>query len=257
MLWWLLWGLLTLLAVAFSFPFRGGAHRRMASFTEFDDHDLDEVEQIRQANSILNIQEKLPDVLPLEYKKGGDDADATTFSLHYCSTVALNPKQTLQIFKIFETNMKEHYEATWGWNRNDKMKELFHPASRFIVASSAPATGIDQVDAATIVGFTIYRFDWDDEDEPEHPVVYCYELQVDASYRGFGLGRLFTSLIVAIADKLKMWKVMLTCFKRNTAAMEFYKHAGFGIDSNSPSLFGNVAEEEFDYEILSNRPALK
>jgi GNAT superfamily N-acetyltransferase len=256
MLRWLLWGLLTLLAVAFSFPLRRGVlSSKMSSFKEYD--DMDEVEQIRQANAIMNIQEKLPDVLPLEYRKGGSDEDATTFSLHYCSTVALNPKQTLQIFRIFETNMKEHYEATWGWNRNDKMKELFHPASRFIVASSAPATGIDQVDAATIVGFTIYRFDWDDEDEPEHPVVFCYELQVDASHRGYGLGRLFTSLIVAIADKLKMWKVMLTCFKRNTAAMDFYKHAGFGIDSNSPSLFGSVAEEDFDYEILSNRPALK
>ena len=40
---------------------------------------------------------------------------------------------------------------------------------------------------------------------------------------------------------------MLTCFKENIRALEFYKRFGFIIDENSPSCGGiNV-----DYEILS------
>jgi hypothetical protein len=46
---------------------------------------------------------------------------------------------------------------------------------------------------------------------------------------------------------------MLTCFKENTVALQFYQSLGYGIDLNSPSLVGVMV----DYEILSRRVSQK
>jgi len=228
-----------------------GTWKKMADFSELQG---DEVELLSEANIVQNLQEHLPELLPSTF-----DSKGRSFHLNYCTAAMLTPRLTLKMFQIFETNMKEHYEATWGWNRNEKMKELFHPASRFIIATKSsseedPNKQLASVDPSDVVAFTIYRFDWDDDDEPEHPVLYCYELHVDATSQKLGLGHLLMSLLVAAADKLKMWKVMLTCFKRNEAAMSFYRQCGFLVDSNSPSSCGH---DEEDYEILSNKPLLK
>jgi len=40
---------------------------------------------------------------------------------------------------------------------------------------------------------------------------------------------------------------MLTCFKENTLAMNFYFRAGYSIDSNSPSML----QMNVPYDILS------
>ena len=229
--------------------------------SSFGVDDLDEVEVIRAANAVVNMADALPD-LPRECPGA---AAGGPFRLTYCTSSSLPPKLTLRLFHIFESNMKAIYEQTWGWDRNVKMKELFHPASRFIIVSKTEhGQGLEQgqgqretvqsLQAENIVAFTMYRFDWDDEDEPEHPVLYCYELQVAPDSRGHGFGRFLMSLLVTIADKLRMWKVMLTCLKHNAPAMAFYLHCGFGIDANSPSSFGHAEEE---YEILSNKPLIK
>ena len=58
-------------------------------------------------------------------------------------------------------------------------------------------------------------------------------------------------MLTKISEHWSMWKVLLTCFKNNIPAMEFYHKIGFGIDANSPSSFGHNNEV---YEMLSNKP---
>lgn len=220
--------------------------------------DVDEVERIRMANAITNIHAVLP-ALPASYRPAPSTSTSSrnTFQVSYCATSALTPKQTLKLFEIFESNMKVHYEETWGWNKNERFKEIFDPASRFIIVSSSATMdgendappSVKDVDPATIAGYCTYRFCWDDDDEPEHPVMYVYELQVHSAHRGLGIGRRLTETTVQIGQALRMWKVMLTCFKRNEQALRFYLQSGFSIDANSPSAFGNNDE---DYEILSH-----
>jgi len=96
----------------------------------------------------------------------------------------------------------------------------------------------------------MFRFTWDDEDEPEFPVLFCYELQVDEKYRGSGIGARLMDIEKKIAASRNMWKVMLTCFKVNRRALHFYEKIGFGVDVNSPSSHGH----DTDYEILSDKP---
>lgn len=74
---------------------------------------------------------------------------------------------------------------------------------------------------------------------------------VSPSHYLFSISPQLMDLLIRISKHWKMWKVLLTCFKNNQQAMDFYHKIGFGIDSNSPSSCGYNNE---DYEILSNVP---
>ena len=58
-------------------------------------------------------------------------------------------------------------------------------------------------------------------------------------------------ILLQMASHWRLWKIILTCFKRNQQAMNFYLKQGFGIDKNSPSLWDCPDEL---YEILSKKP---
>ena len=102
-------------------------------------------------------------------------------------------------YKIFEDNMKTLYEENWGWKEIDKKKELFFRDSRFICVYKAPkaeensTNDISSKDFSSndsnLVAFVMFRFEWDDEDEPEHPVLFCYEIQVTEAHRTQKIGR--------------------------------------------------------------------
>ena len=156
----------------------------------------------------------------------------------------LTIKQKELIFNLFEKNMKEMYEKTWGWNKDDKMKELFSSTSKFLIILNKN----NEIEEE-IIAFSMFRFEWDDEDEPEYPVLYCYELQISHSYQGKGIGKHIMELLNQFQKSCQMKKVMLTCFKINSSAMNFYLKNGFYIDEYSPSKFGDV---NCHYEILSN-----
>lgn len=59
-----------------------------------------------------------------------------------------------------------------------------------------------------LLAFSMFKFTWDDEDEPEFPVLFCYELQVEERYRGCGLGARLMDIEKQIANMRNMWKVM-------------------------------------------------
>ncbi len=105
-----------------------------------------------------------------------------------------------------------------------------------------------------IVAFVMFRFEWDDEEEPEHLVLFCYELQVSSTCHKRGLGKNMMKMLQTIAEKCRFWKTMLTCFKINDDAMRFYRRIGFDVDVNSPSRCGHADEP---YEILSDKPKLR
>lgn len=167
------------------------------------------------------------------------------------------------IFRILEENMKTWYEKTWGWKETEKKKEIFNPNSRFLCLYESLESDNAQNDVSSssgnianrsLIAFAMFRFEWDDEDEPEHPVLFCYEVQIRQDHQGLKIGRFLMDQLLKISNHWKMWKVLLTCFKINKPAMDFYFKLGFGIDANSPSSCGY---DEEVYEILSNRPRKK
>ena len=94
------------------------------------------------------------------------------------------------MLQILESNMKAIYEKTWGWNLQSKSNELFSNTSKFIICR--------EIGSNEIMGYCVYKFEWDDMDEPEFSVLFCYELQIDIKFARLGLGKMMMSMLIKI-----------------------------------------------------------
>jgi GNAT superfamily N-acetyltransferase len=199
--------------------------------------DMDDEECLLQANAVQIV------VAPFEFL---DKAGAPTgYQIRSINSSAVTMVQRNAMFALLKGNMQDIYNAcSWGWEEKKRFADVSHVNSRFL-AVYRPETP-DVIEA-----FCMFRFDWDDDDEPEYAVLYVYELQVSEALRGRGVGWQLMQICTALQAQYHMKKTMLTCFKHNAAALGFYKTIGFGIDFNSPTCHGRTDAE---YEILSNRP---
>eukprot|EP01038_Epipyxis_sp_PR26KG_P005356 gene5356-7430_t len=220
-----------------------------------ENKELDEEEIIEFANNIpdlllyCELQSKLAPIITIKEK---DSVDLLDISYSPCFSLSVERRE--QIFNLFESTMKPLYISSgWGYDKKKKLSELFHHTSKFLLLTNP----IDD----SLVGHCMFRFEWDDEDEPTHPVLYLYECQINPNYHKQKLGNQLMNYIIEISEKLHLWKVMLTCFKENHDAMSFYHKIGFGVDIYSPSrCMGYESSDGRDdvcYEILSNKPNLK
>ena len=75
--------------------------------------------------------------------------------------------------------LQDLYETAWGWDDLKKQKELTSAHARYIVAFSRSSAEHQPV------AFTHFRF----EAEGNMPVLYVYEIQVEAHAQRKGLGR--------------------------------------------------------------------
>ncbi|XP_029052551.1 N-alpha-acetyltransferase 40 isoform X1 [Osmia bicornis bicornis] len=137
------------------------------------------------------------------------------------------------IFDIMERNMKSLYEqCDWGWDPIAKQKELTEPAAWYLIASSNNV----------YLGFSHFRFDTDNREE----VLYCYEIQLESVIRRKGLGHFMMSALESMALENKMRKVVLTVFKHNPSAVQFFYSLGYKLDKTSLPI-----SDEAHYIILS------
>lgn len=139
------------------------------------------------------------------------------------------------MMNLLEQNMAALYAACeWGWDLEEKRKEMSNKASRFIVAYS---------EQDKPVAFTHFRFDMDHNVS----VVYCYELQVDPVAQKQGLAKHIMRILESLCRQHNMSKVVLTVFKNNEKACNFFASQGYELDASSPQNFG----VEAFYSILS------
>ena len=59
------------------------------------------------------------------------------------------------------------------------------------------------------------------------PVLYIFEIEVEEIARGRGIGRTLMKCAHEIGISLELYKIMLTVFKSNIAALEFYLKLGY------------------------------
>ncbi|XP_011068219.1 PREDICTED: N-alpha-acetyltransferase 40 isoform X5 [Acromyrmex echinatior] len=75
----------------------------------------------------------------------------------------------------------------------------------------------------------------------------CYELQLEPSTRRKGLGRFMMSTLESMAYHNQMTKVVLTVFKHNSSAIQFFYALGYKLDNSYPPV------SDLDYIILSKQ----
>ena len=176
---------------------------------------------------------------------GSNDNGDDSFSIAHCSSSEIEAKGKStwkELVDLFEENMGELYrKSSWGLNLEDKSKELQHRKARyFIVRDKQKDNGL--------VAYCHYRFCLDDDEQPTCAVLYVFELQVASKYRRQGWGRKLMNMAERLAKAADMPKVALTTFKKNKAALTFYRESlQYDIDPDSPSQYNEPA----DYEILS------
>lgn len=163
--------------------------------------------------------------------------DGKQLDLEYNKSHELSSEQFDVMLQLTEDNMKEFYERSqWGWNREKKLKEFLHKNAKFLILRFE----------GEVIAFCHFRFEYGSYESEAS--VYCYELQVVDEFQRRGIGKYLINILQLLAIQFKIYKVMLTVFKHNSVAMEFYmKSMKFRIDKSSPSKF----DQETDYEILS------
>ncbi|XP_006647980.1 N-alpha-acetyltransferase 40 [Oryza brachyantha] len=165
------------------------------------------------------------------------------------------------IQNLLKLNMEGPYGPEWPSEEKVKRREMVAQEARYIfVRQSSNAfsaknimkqdSGLECTHEACnddcLIGFVHYRFVL----EEDVPVLYVYELQLEPSAQGKGLGKFLMELIELIAYKSQMGAVMLTVQKANDLAMAFYKKLRYVISSTSPSQVDPLIGLEKNYEIL-------
>ncbi|XP_057278793.1 N-alpha-acetyltransferase 40 [Pezoporus wallicus] len=157
-----------------------------------------------------------------------------------CKRVSgLEPATLEWAFELTKANMQTLYEQSeWGWKEREKREELRDERAWYLIAREAGAGPI---------AFSHFRFDVECGDE----VLYCYEVQLESRVRRRGLGKFLLQILQLVANSTQMKKVMLTVFKHNHGAYQFFREAlQFEVDATSPSASGCCGDDS-SYEILS------
>lgn len=185
---------------------------------------------VKRANRTKNLLDKFPSE-QLRYVQNG-----LNLTVIYDHASNLDAKIISWAFELTKSNMKALYEGcSWGWNDKEKLSQLTHRMSHFLVA-------VDEENEPK--AFVNFRFDTDYDD----PVLYCYEIQLECAVQRKGVGMYLMDLLHQIAKLTDMKKVKLTVLKENESAFRFYLDScKFKIDFTSPS----VSKEDECYEILS------
>lgn len=196
---------------------------------------------------LVDSSSKLKENDPSSNEDDKASSSTKSFSIqYYKSGTDLSAAKFQQILKLFEDNMGDLYRnSSWDLNMEEKESELRHTTARYLLIID------DCEEDNNLAGFVHYRFEADDEEYPTQPVLYLYEIQISSKYQRQGLGKKLMSVIEQIGQEAEMPKIVLTVFKANKEAMEFYvEKLNYDIDETSPS---NHGQTNADYEILSRK----
>lgn len=160
---------------------------------------------VRAASAVRDIfnELNLPTTLP--------HCHVDEVRLHFHTSRTIPAHLTKWIFNSVLT-LRPMYEASIiGWDADEKWRDLYHSDQRFIIASHPDFAG----------EFAFLSFRWDVEDRL--PVMYIYELFVNAAARGkrVALALMWFAERLCVVNHIHC--IMLTVFNDNTAALKLYR----------------------------------
>ena len=135
------------------------------------------------------------------------DRNCKPYRVLYKKTSDLSVEEREQIYSIFDVNMRDFYtKSPWGLDEAQKRDEIFHALTRFFIVYS---------DDNQIIAYADIRYESNDPDKPEFPVVYVYEFQIAPASQSIGLGIALLNVLKDFGARLEMKQLVLTCFKSN------------------------------------------
>ncbi|KAI5251721.1 hypothetical protein E4T42_04079 [Aureobasidium subglaciale] len=162
------------------------------------------------------------------------------------------------LFELIKHTSYKHYDASnQGWDAENKLEEMKDEDMRYLIVRLAH-DAVPESDTRwskdssmdhSVVGFLSFMI----TQEEKENVVYIYEIHMSEHFRGCGLGRHLFNVVEHVGRTTAMDKSMLTVFKSNTRARNWYASRGYEVDEISPKprkLRGGRSIES-DYEILS------
>lgn len=137
--------------------------------------------------------------------------------------------------------------STTGWSPQKKKKEMKLPEMKYLLLRGGD--GGDGGQKQGVLGFLSFMVTYEDGKE----VLYCYEIHLDSTARGCGLGKELMGRFEDIGRHIGLEKAMLTVFRSNEKALGFYGKLGYVVDEFSPGprMLRNGTVKEVDYLILS------
>lgn len=163
-------------------------------------------------------------------------------------------------FRLVELTSEENYSgSSVGWSPSKKRKEMKLPDMRYLIlrrssSKTNDSTGetegsVESSSRLKVLGFLSLMVTYEDGKE----VIYCYEIHLLPAAQGQGFGKLLMGRLEDIGRRIGLEKAMLTAFKSNPRALQFYGRLGYSMDEYSPQprILRNGTMKEPDYLILS------
>ncbi|PPJ54454.1 hypothetical protein CBER1_06939 [Cercospora berteroae] len=151
-------------------------------------------------------------------------------TFRFAKTLGQDEDELQKCFDLIERTSRHDYEpSSFGWHPKRKMREMKEKEMRYIILRDSSSQASSETGVSGFLSFMLTH-----DSTPSVPVLYVYEIHLDSSTRGKGLGKSLMGMAESIAKRVGVEKVMLTCFKSNVKARTFYEHLGYDVDICSP-----------------------
>jgi ribosomal protein S18 acetylase RimI-like enzyme len=132
-------------------------------------------------------------------------------------------------FNLIEHTSGDDYKASSiGWKPKKKKEEMKDKAMMYLLLKQGDSG------SGALVGFISFMITTDDPPHQREEVVYIYEVHLDDSLRGRGLGSRLIRFVEEATLRCGILKTMLTVFKSNAGAKGLYEKLGYSKDDCSP-----------------------
>lgn len=179
---------------------------------------------------------------------GPGDQESWRFQLR--TSDGLTQGELMNCFCLIRDTSAADYKASPdGWHPIKKRREMRLLDMRFILLGRCSLACPEAELCSPIEGFLSFMLTWEDGVE----VIYCYEIHLEEHVRGRGMGKRLMGQLEEVGRRAEVKKAMLTVFKKNKAAVEFYERLGYKEDEYSPrpKKLRNGVIKELDYLIMS------
>lgn len=149
-------------------------------------------------------------------------------------------------FNITKSNMEVVYDASgYGWDDDDKMRELTEQGTRFLLIREKSAEGCPP---GELRGFAHFRFTVQGEVldiMAGGPCIYLWDIQIDESIQRKGVGKHILMLLDLIGRRENMEYLSIPVQLNDDTTIEWISRIkGYAEDSNLPELIGFDSEME-------------